>query len=230
MGREPSWSRDGRSIAFQLRQEIYVIDVDGSGPRFVTRGRSPDFSPDGQQLTFAATDNYDHIKIANVDGSDVRLVYDAAYDYGSFTPRWSPDGQRIVVSVGTYVDFDAGLWTVRPDGSDAHQLGDGRLLDAWHPRWSQNGSEIAFLSHGGIEVASVDGLGRHLRIATAAHVTSIDWAPNGWIFTRQADSAAGFDAPTRIFISDGGPERQLIPDASAPQRTDYRDSDAVWRR
>ena len=37
-------------------------------------------------------------------------------------------------------------------------------------------------------------------------------------------------APEEIFISDGGTERQLIPEATAPARPSYRDRSAVWLR
>jgi hypothetical protein len=35
---------------------------------------------------------------------------------------------------------------------------------------------------------------------------------------------------SRIFVPDGGIDRQLIPEAVAPSRVDYRDHSPVWRR
>ena len=53
-----------------------------------------------------------------------------------------------------------------------------------------------------------------------------DWTPDG----RLIDTKGTYPGPTRIFISDGGTERQLIPDATAPARPSYRDWSAVWLR
>ena len=99
--------------------------------------------------------------------------------------------------------------------------GVGSLYDAWSPAWSPDGSQIAFGNGGpnsGIEVARADGSGRHLRVPGPAHYP--DWTPD-----RRLIYTKGVRGPTRIFISDGGTERQLIPDASAPARPSYRD----WR-
>ena len=75
-----------------------------------------------------------------------------------------------------------------------------------------------------IEVARADGSGRRLLVAGPAH--DPDWTPDGrLIYTKGA-----FGGPRRIFISDGGTERQLIPEATAPVRPSYSDSQAVWLR
>ena len=134
------------------------------------------------------------------------------------------------------------------DGSDARQLGgpgvlgvfqgrpalvdcsfavEASLSDGWLPAWSRDGSQIAFAGDGGIGVARADGSGRYLRVPGPAF--DPDWTPDGrLIYTKTTGDR--FDPSSRIFISDGVTERQLIPDATSPARSTYRDWSAVWLR
>ena len=246
-GGGPAWAKHGRQIAFSAGGSIHVIGVDGSGDRVIAdRGSEPAWSPDGRSLVFVnwRVGDGSEIDVVNVDGSNRRSLFDSGH--GSSSPKWSPDGQRIVLSIGSFADWCFGLWIVNADGSGARQIGGaavGRpyapgndcfsgnvssLADGWLPAWSPDGSEIAFVSDyargHSIHVARADGSARQLRVPGPAY--DPDWTPDGrLIYTK-----GPFDAPTRIFISDGGTERQLIPDATAPVRPSYRDSQAVWLR
>ncbi len=249
VGGSPAWAKDGRRIAFSARgPEIRVIGVDGSGDRLIAVGGIyPAWSPDGRSLVFVnwRVGDDSELDVVNVDGSNRRSLYDS--DAGSSSPKWSPDGQRILFSIGTYEDWCFGLWTVNADGSGARQLGGaavGRpyapgngdcfsdnvssLADGWLPAWSPDGSEIAFVSDHArghsIHVARADGSARQLRVPGPAY--DPDWTPDGrLIYTK-----GPYPGPRRIFISDGGTERQLIPDATAPARPTYSDWSAVWLR
>jgi Tol biopolymer transport system component len=246
-GSTPAWAKDGRQIAFSAGLNIHVIGVDGSGDRVIAVGGiHPAWSPDGRSLVFVnwRVGDDSELDVVNVDGSNRRSLYDS--DAGSSSPKWSPDGQRILFSIGSYEDWCFGLWTVNADGSGARQLGGaavGRpyargndcfsgnvasLADGWLPAWSPDGSEIAFVSDHArghsIHVARADGSARQLRVPGPAF--DPDWTPDGrLIYTKNR-----FSPSSRIFISDGGTERQLIPDATAPARPSYSDSSAVWRR
>lgn len=218
----PAWSRDGRRIAFVRARNIYVVNVDGSGLQSVTQGTYPSWSPDGSRLAFADSSIY----IVDTNGSNRRELFDDE-GYGAFGPVWSPDGRRIAFSVGTYSDISNelfGLWTVSPDGSGAQRP--RSLVEVWAPAWSPDGSQIAFLTFSGIGVASMDGSGQTIQVA--GEFLSVDWTPSGrLIYTRF--TTGDHAGPSRIFISDGV-ERQLIPDATAPARLDYRDWQVAWLR
>lgn len=243
-GGGPAWSPNGRRIAFvSSDRALHVINVDGSGLQFVAGSAwgPPTWSPDGSTLVFATFRGGSEIDAVNVDGSNRRSLFDSG-GYISGDPAWSPDGQRIVFNIGTFWDAEFGLWTVNADGSDARQLagpGVGRprlsfnaltspFHDAAEAAWSPDGALIAFRSQKSsdfaIEVARLDGSGRHVRAASPAF--GPDWTPDGrLIYTK-----GPFDGPTRIFINDGGTERQLIPEATAPARPTYSDWSAVWLR
>jgi Tol biopolymer transport system component len=219
-GWAPAWSRDGRRLAFNGAQGIYVINVDGSGLRPVARGSSPAWSPDGRMLVFFSGRGVD---VVDVDGSNHRTLYDGGRD-----PAWSPDGLRIAfIDSLCYGFVDGCLWVMNADGSDPRVIvGTSNVnlrLD-----WSPDGSEIAYVTMGfNLGVVRADGSGQRLVTGQATHVA---WTPDGrLIFTRSPTSEVM--APRRrIFISDGGLERQLIVEAAAPSRPDYSDSQATWRR
>ena len=102
--RQPSWSPDGRSIAFQGYREgsydIWVIDADGSNQRKLTSGqyddREPAWSHDGTRVAFSAdregSGNYDIWTIDTRSGELRRVTRDAANDY---MPTWSPDDAEL---------------------------------------------------------------------------------------------------------------------------------------
>ena len=105
----PSWSPDGKRIAFTSYRnggniQIFVMDSDGQNPIRLTDevwDKDPDWSPDGQKIAFtgykdaglggAAWDV--DIYVVDSDGKNRRRLTDII-GYNS-DPSWSPDGKRI---------------------------------------------------------------------------------------------------------------------------------------
>ena len=221
-GAWPAWSRDGQRLAFSNARDIYVINVDGSGLRHLATGWEPDWSPDGRFIAFR--DPTFSISTIEVNGSSPRRLYES--DFGAFSPAWSPDADRIVFSVGTFDECfgDLGLWVMNADGSGLQKIGcDGEL-----PAWSPDSSEIAFVNSRSIDVSNADGSGQRTRVAGPA--TFPAWTPDGRLIFTTSPSGEWYGPGQRIFISDGGLERQLIPEAAAPARSSYSDRQATWRR
>ena len=83
------------------------------------------------------------------DGSHQTRILEApdpTIGYGY--PSWSPDGQQIVFVRFDVPDADAtrtdtDVWTMAPDGSDAHQLVGGEGMQ-WLPRLSPDGAHLAY--------------------------------------------------------------------------------------
>jgi len=94
----PSWSPDGRFIAFHDDSDrVWIMDADGGNQHAVAIhahiGR-PSWSPDGGQLTFVSDqDGNPEIYITSTDGKRQQRLTNNTYD--DFNPVWSPDGLRI---------------------------------------------------------------------------------------------------------------------------------------
>jgi Tol biopolymer transport system component len=99
----PAIARDGRRIAFSVRQNtqtlLYTANIDGTGARVVTRSLelqgAPAWAPDGNSITIAGvTNGMPRLFSVPVDGrSPAPFVNEHAVD-----PVWSPDGEIVVFS------------------------------------------------------------------------------------------------------------------------------------
>jgi len=156
-GTQPSWSPDGRRIAFVRlvgdpqhgNPQVFVTNPDGTDAADLEYDPSavegtPAWSPDGRRIAFSnvGPHGYWEIYLMNADGTGKQRV--VALDGNVSAPSWSPDGKRLVVmSDTTRQQGFPSLYVVHADGSGLARLTSGSAED-FGPAWSPDGASIAF--------------------------------------------------------------------------------------
>jgi Tol biopolymer transport system component len=165
----PSWSPDGRNIAF-VRMEtpkdwtgagegsIYVIPAGGGEPRRISSESDGVFStgpvlwsPDGKSLAFFSrdADSVDGtIKVIPAEGGLARAVAKAQKIFANKEMAWSPDGRRIAYNEpGNKIKIvaldDGKTVEIEPDLKDVKQI--------YNVDWSPDGKTLVFAGFTGAD-------------------------------------------------------------------------------
>lgn len=215
----PSWSPDGRSIAFLRDGDVYVMGADGSGATRVTSTpeaeEAPSFSPDGTTLVFGRPTGAENFAIYRVDldGSNEQLLYEEPETHIEGEARLIAEDVLLAArdEIGgggleiVRVDLTTGVETPLTDYRDGEE---GFLAP------SPDGARVAYQSEGpepGLLVMDADG-------TNSRHVTGDSFG--GWI-------AWTADGSTLSFVS-GGWINLIRPDGTGLTRLLQGDSPS-WR-
>jgi Tol biopolymer transport system component len=161
--RQPSWSPDSESIAFQGYGDdgawhIYVISREGGDARAITSGEFDDreaaWSSDGLRIAFSS-DRFGGITTVWTVGVGSRDVAQVS-QRDCWMPSWAPGDQEIacvsadVRAPGPPNDQHQGVWAVSAGGRER------LILDARQERqvlpaaaaWNPDGTELAYTTNG----------------------------------------------------------------------------------
>jgi Tol biopolymer transport system component len=144
----PAWSPDGQTIAFmrivpnarrpkglRWQTELYVMNIDGTGQRKLTRLSDGDgsfsWSPDGQRIAFVSDrDGNDEVYVINVDGSGLSNLTPARDGH----PKWSADGRTIGFVSNRGGNRD--IYVMNADGGRERNLTRGLHQQVFGIAWS----------------------------------------------------------------------------------------------
>jgi len=151
----------------QMRSDLWKYPFGGAssarlqGGQPVTRQTgqvlTPTAAPDGDQIAYLSdSGGHSNIWVTSTQGPPRQITFEDDPTVAIGVPLWSPDGRWIAfVSSKGNDRFAFGVWLVRPDGSELHQLVSKGLGAAWSPK----GDEIYYVETASsvMKKVSVDG-------------------------------------------------------------------------
>jgi Tol biopolymer transport system component len=144
----PSWSPDGRRIAFESArsgaQNVWICDADGSHPiqltSFPSYTGTPHWSPDSRRIVFDSVEAGDwNVYVIDAEGGiPHRLTPEPSDEYRGV---WSRDGRWIYF--GSNRGGRPGIWRIPAEGGPAVQV---TRRDAVHADMSWDGRHLYYVS------------------------------------------------------------------------------------
>jgi Tol biopolymer transport system component len=205
--------------------QIYTINPDGSNLFQVTSLAPtdddelfPSLSPDGKKIAFGynAGDGLD-VYVVNSDGTNLHPL---TTDHGSFIPRWSPDGRRLVVTAFAQLRSPV-IATMAADGSGKRKILTSDLWESVGGVYTSDGKQIVFGSQIGGFVAAVwimNADGSHQHRLTEAELRAQPWgvSPDGKHITgfTNEDSPPALGSSVFLMNLDGTGRKTLAADSA----------------
>ena len=189
----PTWSPDGKLIAFDARRpqlgeqlsdsKVVLVNADGTNPQVIGDGCMPSFSPQSHRIAYSRYNENQGVWVMNLDDKSSFLI-----DKDGWSAQWSPDGRRIVFTTlgragqANLVVGDIVEGTREPLFDPATNP---YASFSWSFKWSPDGRTIVFRGerrNGPVEIGIVDTRGaKHgLRKRFLADVsTNFAFRPDG---------------------------------------------------
>jgi Tol biopolymer transport system component len=200
----PSFSPDGRYLAFDGFESVWVARTDGSGARAISAGAgTPIFSPRTDRVAF--------VRNVGANGADLftsapdgralrRLTTGRPWD---IPVAWARGGSYLLFATDRDYPRPPAVYAMRADGSGEHRVGFGREAD-----FSPGAARVVFVgARGGLWIARLNGHG--LRRLVPGEIHQPRWSPDGrWIAYTVTD---GGSSRVELVHPDGSERHVFAP-------------------
>lgn len=192
-------------------KRLAIMDQDGAGVRYLTRGDelvvTPRFSPSTQEITYMAYGQGEpRVYLLNIETGQRETV--GNFPGMTFAPRFSPDGQRVIMSLQQGANSNIFVMDLRSKATT--RLTDTAAIDT-APSFAPDGARISFESdRGGRQQIYVmpagGGPAQRISFGEGAYSTPV-WSPRGDFiaFTKQSQGRFAIG----VINPDGSGERIL---------------------
>jgi TolB protein len=192
-------------------KRLAIMDQDGAGVRYLTRGEdlvlTPRFSPSTQEITYMSYGQGDpRVFLLNIETGQREIV--GNFPGMTFAPRFSPDGQRVIMSLQQ--GGNANIFVMDLRSKTTTRLTDTAAIDT-APSYSPDGARICFESdRGGSQQIYIMGAGggqaQRVSFGEGSYSTPV-WSPRGdyIAFTKHGRGTFGIG----VMKPDGQGERLL---------------------
>jgi TolB protein len=194
------------------RKRLAMMDQDGANVRYLTRGDelvvTPRFSPSSLDVTYMAMsdDGDPRVLLMNIENSQREVV--GNFPGMTFSPRFSPDGQKIIMSLSQ--GSSTNLYTMDLRSRATTRLTDTSAIDT-APSYSPDGARICFESDrgGSQQIYVMDAHGgdaKRISFGGGRYSTPV-WSPKGDYIAFTKQNSGNF--AIGVMKTDGSGERIL---------------------
>ena len=173
---DPRFSPNGKRILYTTLvggfPEIWVMNRDGSDPKFVTKGSQGNWAPKADAIVFI-NDNQTFVR--DLTTGKERLITPKTWERCG-VPAFSPDGKHVAVASRHLASI--GIFLVSLDGKENTQLKTEEACCT--PTWSKDGKKILFQTiKGHIHEIGIDGKGEDPLTSGADVQHDARYSPDG---------------------------------------------------